>query len=404
MHNSLEEARNLLTPSPSSIPQAAGVYRFYDEKNNLLYVGKAKNLANRLNNYFTPSGTLHGRMQEVLLNAHKIDWVLTINEKEALILEAMWIRRFQPRYNIKLLDTDAFGGVVIYEDLPIPKLALWRGRRPKQGISFGPFPGVKGRDMLDTLSQSFEVRSCKETIFKRAVKQGKPCLLGEIGKCKAPCLGGENEVIHKMQSKLLVEFLKTSDQSYLNSLELEMQNLAELQEYERATIKRDHLFALQKIVANQNANLSTSLNVEALAFTSYADIGALALLSIRQGEIKSLRIFAAEVDLNLTPSQQLIQILTVSIVEEGKNALEPCLNYIGNVPLVAEEITMLGDALSLKKISYNSPKKGALANILALALRNAQESIGNLELKRNNRLSSRLEAMEQLRATLVKSD
>lgn len=400
MHNSLEEARNLLTPSPGSIPQASGVYRFYDEKDNLLYVGKAKNLANRLHNYFTLSGTLHGRMQEVLLNAHKVDWVLTVNEKEALILEAMWIRRYQPRYNIKLLDTDAFGGVVVYDELAVPKLGLWRGRRPKTGKSFGPFPGVKGREMLDTLSQSFEVRSCKETIYNRAVKQNKPCLLGEIGKCKAPCLGGENLAIHQKQSNLLIDFLRNSDQSYLNALEIEMENLAERQEYERATIKRDHLFALQKIVANQNANLNSTLDVEALAFTSYADIGALALLSIRQGEIKSLRVFAAEIDENLTASQQLIQILTVSILEEGVTSLAPCLNFIGNIPLTDLEVNLLAEIFSLSKLSYKNPKKGARANILALALRNAQESIGNLELKRNNRLSSRLDAMEQLRSTL----
>jgi len=392
-------ARERLTPPNLALPEQPGIYRFYDKEKNLLYVGKAKSIKKRLGGYFKPSGTLHGRMNEVLVNSYKVDWVACATEKEALILEALWIREHQPRYNLRLLETDAFGGLLVEKTSQGSKLSTWRGKRPKKGLSFGPYPGVRARDSVDSLISVFQVRSCKEKIFLRAQLQNKPCLLGEVGKCVAPCLSKENSLLNEERAKKLIKFLKEGDTSYQESLEQSMKDAAENQEFELAALKRDQKDTLEKIQLRQSANLNNRSSYDILVYKSEKDIAALTLLTIREGEVKSLRSFGAEYDPTLETSTQVLQLLSLVLNDEGKSPY-PTKKILSDIEFSYEEVQLLqgifeNDTLIVKKIKTTSEKKAA-----TLAILNADESLGNLELRRPARLISRVKALEDLQNAL----
>lgn len=398
----LNAAKLKLAPSPDSVPDAPGIYRFYDEKEVLLYIGKAKSLAKRVNSYFKLDTIPHGRMSEVIANAHRIDWVITATEKEALILEALWIRRYQPRYNIRLLETDAFGGVVIYTNSRVPKMGLWRGKRPSDGVSFGPFPNTRGRDALDALSSSFGIRSCNEKVFKRAELSNRPCLLGEIGKCVAPCLGQDEIKLHSIRTKAAIEFLANSDRNYLTQLQEQMENAATSQQFELAALKRDQLAALTNMLTKQSANTSVLTPIDALSYSTYEDLGALSIVSLRHGEIKSVRSFSAEIDNSLSQNEQFLQLLTLAISDEGADILPPKIILVNTI-VDLEFKNNLQSLYANEKITVKNPKSGKFADLLSIAARNSQESIGNLELKRNSKLVSRIGALQEL-ATALETD
>lgn len=397
--DNLNAAKLRLAPSLDAVPDAPGVYRFYDEKEVLLYIGKAKSLSKRVNSYFKLDNIPHGRMSEVISNALRVDWVITATEKEALILEALWIRRYQPRYNIRLLESDAFGGVVIYNKNLVPKMGLWRGKRPSDGISFGPFPNTRGRDALDALSSSFGIRSCNEKIYRRAELSNRPCLLGEIGKCVAPCLGSEQKELHQIRTNSAIEFLLKSDREYLSVLEQEMLSAAENQQFELAALKRDQLTSLVNMLTKQSANTSVLTPIDAISYVTYQDLGALSVVSLRQGEIKSVRSFSAEIDSSLSQTDQFIQILSLAVSDEGKDATMPKLLLV-DVSLSDDLKNNLRNIYNNNKLTVKNPKSGKFADLLAIAARNSQESIGNLELKRNSKLVSRIIALDDLAQAL----
>ena len=395
----LNAAKLKLAPSPDSVPDAPGVYRFYDEKEVLLYIGKAKSLAKRVNSYFKIDSIPHGRMPEVITNAKRIDWVITATEKEALILEALWIRRYQPRYNIRLLESDAFGGVVIYNKAKVPKMGLWRGKRPNDGVSFGPFPNTRGRDALDALSSSFGIRPCNEKVYNRAELSGRPCLLGEIGKCVAPCLGKEQKELHQIRTKAAIDFLAKSDRSYLTQLNQQMEKAAELEQFELAALKRDQLTSLTNMLTKQSANTSVLTPIDALSYATFEDLGALSVVSLRNGEIKSVRSFSAEIDDSLNEAEQFVQLLSLAISDEGSDSIPPKLLLVD--VLLSEDLnTNLLSIYNNDKLKIKNPKSGKFGDLLAIAARNSQEAIGNLELKRNSKLVSRIGALGELAEAL----
>ena len=400
MHKTIKDAQDYLNPNINLIPESPGVYRFYDIDNNLLYIGKAKNLRKRISNYLKENGVLHGRITEVLLNSERLDWVITKNEKESLILESKWIRELQPRYNIKLIDTDNLGGSVIYNNFATPKLSTWRGRKPIVGKVYGPFPGVKSKDMLSSLSEIFQVRTCKETIFNQARKLSKPCLLGEIGKCVAPCLGGDLELAHKDKMIRLEKFLKNSDYSYLDTIKSEMNIHADRDEFEKAKIKRDQLNSLKKILANQNISNEKRVNLDAIAYSTFKDIGSLTYLTVRRGDIKSIQTFSTEVDDSLNTATQFLQILSLAILDQPSIAVDNVKSIITNIKLETDQIKELSLITKIEGIKIYNPKRGLYKEILDIAISNSSQAIGNLELKRSSRIKSRINALNDLKEAL----
>jgi len=189
-------------PKTSEIPKLPGVYRFLDSDERVLYVGKAKNLRSRLSNYFGPLDSLHERTRRMVLSASDVKWTIVATEYEALQLEFTWIKEFQPPFNVRFRDDKSYPYLAISMGETVPRAFITRNRELKGVKYFGPYTQSWAiRDTLDSLLKVYPVRSCSAGIFQRAKRSGRPCLLAELGKCSAPCVGRISQPDHKALAK-----------------------------------------------------------------------------------------------------------------------------------------------------------------------------------------------------------
>ena len=177
-------------PKAGEIPTQPGVYRFRDKNRRVLYVGKAKNLRARLSNYFQPLRSLHERTRRMVTTAASVEWTVVASEFEALQLEYTWIKEFNPPFNVQFRDDKSYPYLAVTLGERIPRVMVTRNRNLKDARYFGPYTKVWAiRDTVDLMLKAFPVRSCSDGVYRRAELTGRPCLLGDIGKCAAPCVG-----------------------------------------------------------------------------------------------------------------------------------------------------------------------------------------------------------------------
>ncbi len=176
-------------PRPGEIPDSPGVYRFRDEHRRVIYVGKAKSLRQRLANYFQDLANLHPRTRTMVTTAASVEWTVVSTEVEALQLEYSWIKEFDPRFNVKYRDDKSYPYLAVTMNEEFPRVQVMRGHKKKGVRYFGPYGHAWAiRDTVDLLLRVFPVRTCSAGVFKNAARTGRPCLLGYIGKCSAPCV------------------------------------------------------------------------------------------------------------------------------------------------------------------------------------------------------------------------
>ncbi|MDT7741045.1 MAG: excinuclease subunit, partial [Actinomycetota bacterium] len=217
-------------PAPGSIPDSPGVYRFRDESGRVVYVGKAKSLRSRLSSYFQDIANLHPRTQTMVRTAASVDWVVVGTEVEALQLEYSWIKEYDPRFNVRYRDDKSYPWLAVTLDEEFPRAQVMRGAKRRGVRYFGPYAHAWAiRDTLDTLLRVFPMRTCSKGVFVRAGQVGRPCLLGYIGKCSAPCVGRVSEAEHRQIALDLVEFLSGQTQRFVRRLEEEMRAAAAAQ-------------------------------------------------------------------------------------------------------------------------------------------------------------------------------
>ena len=198
----------VLPAGPGSIPESPGVYRFRDARRQVIYVGKAKNLRSRLNSYFADYAGLHPRTQTMLRSAAGVDWTVVRTEVEALQLEYSWIKEFDPRFNVRYRDDKSYPYLAVTLDEEYPRVMVMRGAKRRGTRYFGPYSHAWAiRDTVDTLLRVFPVRTCSAGVFKRAGQIGRPCLLGYIGKCSAPCVGRVSEAEHRLLAEEFCDFM-----------------------------------------------------------------------------------------------------------------------------------------------------------------------------------------------------
>ena len=229
-------------PRTSDIPTEPGVYRYWDAHDQVIYVGKAKSLRARLTSYFTDPATLHERTQNMLAAAVRVDWVTVASEVEALQLEHTWIKEFDPRFNVRFRDDKSYPWLAITVNEQFPRVFVVRGERKKGVRYFGPYVQAWViRDTIDRLLRVFPVRTCSEGVFRRAKASGRPCLLGYIDKCSAPCVGRITPEDHKKLISGFASLIEGDTKSILRDLKAQMSTASEELEFERAARLRDQL-------------------------------------------------------------------------------------------------------------------------------------------------------------------
>ena len=277
-------------PAPGSIPESPGVYRFRDGRGRVIYVGKAKNLRARLNSYFADFAGLHPRTQSMLTSAAGVDWTVVGTEVEALQLEYSWIKEFDPRFNVRYRDDKSYPYLAVTMDEEYPRVMVMRGARRRGTRYFGPYSHAWAiRETVDTLLRVFPVRTCSAGVFKRAGQIGRPCLLGYIGKCSAPCVGRVSEAEHRRLAEEFCDFMAGQTARFTRRLEAEMRAAAAAEEFERAARLRDDIQALERALEKQAVVLGDGTDCDVIALAEDQLEAAVQVFYVRGGRVRGQR-------------------------------------------------------------------------------------------------------------------
>ncbi|MEU4216305.1 excinuclease ABC subunit UvrC [Actinoplanes sp. NPDC026623] len=388
-------------PAPGTIPDAPGVYRFRDPTGRVIYVGKAKSLRNRLNSYFADTWTLHARTQQMVTTAAAVDWVTVGSEVEALQLEFSWIKEFDPRFNVKYRDDKSYPFLAVTLNEEYPRLQVMRGAKRKGVRYFGPYSHAWAiRETLDLLLRVFPARTCSTGVFKRAGQIGRPCLLGYIGKCSAPCVGTVSAEQHRAIVDDFCDFMAGRTDSFVKRLERDMLDASEELEFEKAARLRDDIAALRKAMEKQTVVLGDGTDADVVAFAEDPLEAAVQVFHVRDGRVRGQRGWVVEKVEDLTTGDLVHHFCTqVYGDEHGENDVPRELL----VPALPPDAVALENWLSEhrgSRVSLRVPQRGDKRSLLETVARNAGESLARHKLRRAGDLTTRSKALDEIAEAL----
>ena len=276
-------------PKTGEIPTDPGVYRFRDEHGRVVYVGKAKNLRSRLTSYFANPATLLPKTYAMVHTAASVQWTIVGSELEALQLEYTWIKEFAPRYNLAFRDDKTYPYLAVTMGEEFPRVQVMRGERRKGTRYFGPYTAGAIRETVDTLLRVFPVRTCSPSTFKRAQQSGRPCLLGYIDKCAAPCVGRVSPEEHRQLAEEFCAFMGGEAKRFITTLEKQMAAAVAELDYERAARLRDDVIALRKVFERNAVVLAEDTSADIFAVHQDELEAAVQVFNVRAGRIRGQR-------------------------------------------------------------------------------------------------------------------
>ena len=387
-------------PRPGEIPTAPGVYRFRDERGRVIYVGKAKSLRARLNSYFQDVAGLHERTARMVTSAASVDWTVVDTEVEALQLEYTWIKEFDPRFNVKYRDDKSYPWLAVTVGEEVPGVQVMRGKQRKGVRYFGPYGHAWAiRDTVDTLLRVFPMRSCSAGVYRRAAAIGRPCLLGDIGKCAAPCVGRVTPDEHRGIVDDFMAFMAGSTSGFTKSLEHKMAAAAAEQEYELAAKYRDDLGALKRALEKQTVVLGDGTDADVLGFVDDPLEVAVQIFSVRGGRIRGQRGWIAD-KADEAPFSELVQRAIVTLYEDASAEAVPRQVLVPALPSDPEVVGELLRELRGGPVTIRVPQRGDKKRLMETVQHNAQQSMARHKLKRAGDLTARSIALEELHEAL----
>ena len=385
-------------PAPGSIPVDPGVYRFYDHRGRVIYVGKAKSLRPRLSSYFQDISALHSRTASMVTSAAKVDWVVVSTEVEALQLEYNWIKEFDPKFNVRYRDDKSYPSLAVTLNEEYPRLMVMRGAQ-KVGVRyFGPYSHAWAiRETLDLLLRVFPARTCSAGVFKRAGQVGRPCLLGYIGKCSAPCVGRVTAGEHRTIVEDFCDFMSGRTEGLMRRLEKEMKAASSAQEYELAARLRDNLGALRRAMEKQAVVLRDGTDADVVALAEDALEASVQVFHVRGGRVRGQRGWVVDKVEDVTTGDLIEQLLLQVYGGEmdiPREVLVPAL------PPDLEAITALLSEARGSGVSVRIPKRGDKRALMETVRRNAEQTLAAHRLRRGSDLTSRSKALAELQDAL----
>ena len=394
-------------PAPGEIPEAPGVYRFRDERGRVIYVGKAKSLRQRLNQYFADFTQLHPRTQAMLTTAANVDWTVVKTEVEALQLEYSWIKEFDPRFNVKYRDDKSYPYLAVTMDEEFPRVMVMRGAKRKGTRYFGPYSHAWAiRDTVDTLLRVFPVRTCSKGVFKRAGQIGRPCLLGYIGKCSAPCVKRISEEDHRLLAEDFCDFMSGQTARFIKKLTAEMREAADEEEYERAARLRDDVKALERALEKQAVVLGDGTDCDVIALAEDPLEAAVQIFYVRGGRIRGQRGWVLEKVEDVTTTD-LVERFLGQFYGEGTS---PDSNGIPREVLVPElppDPATMTQWLTARRggpVQLRVPQRGDKKALMETVARNAKEALALHKTRRASDLTTRSQALHEIQEALGLDD
>ncbi|GGQ51302.1 excinuclease ABC subunit UvrC [Couchioplanes azureus] len=388
-------------PAPGTIPDAPGVYRFRDPTGRVIYVGKAKSLRNRLNSYFADTWSLHARTQQMVTTAASVDWVTVGSEVEALQLEFSWIKEFDPRFNVKYRDDKSYPFLAVTLNEEFPRLQVMRGAKRKGVRYFGPYSHAWAiRETLDLLLRVFPARTCSAGVFKRAGQIGRPCLLGYIGKCSAPCVGSVTAEEHRAIVDDFCDFMAGRTDTFVKRLERDMLDASEQLEFEKAARLRDDIAALRKAMEKQTVVLGDGTDADVVAFAEDPLEAAVQVFHVRDGRVRGQRGWVVEKVEDLTTGDLVHHFCSqVYGDEHGENDV-PRELLVPELPPDAAALEHWLTEHRGSRVTLRVPQRGDKRTLLETVARNAGESLARHKLRRAGDLTTRSKALDEIAEAL----
>jgi len=397
-------------PAPGEIPESPGVYRFRDQRGRVIYVGKAKSLRQRLNQYFADFAGLHPRTQMMLQTAAGVEWTVVGTEVEALQLEYSWIKEFDPRFNIKYRDDKSYPYLAVTMSDEYPRVMVMRGAKRKGTRYFGPYSHAWAiRDTVDTLLRVFPVRTCSAGVFKRSGQIGRPCLLGYIGKCSAPCVKRISADEHRRLAEDFCDFMAGQTSRFASRLEAEMKQAAREEEFERAARLRDDLRALERAIEKQAVVLGDGTDCDVIALAEDQLEAAVQVFYVRGGRVRGQRGWVLDKIEEVTPAGLVEQFLGQVYADSpaGAEAINAGIPREVLVPELPPDPDTMSQWLAERRggpVSLRVPRRGDKKALLETVARNAGESLALHKTRRASDLTTRSKALNEIQEALGLDD
>jgi len=390
-------------PRPGEIPVDPGVYRFRDKDGRVIYVGKAKSLRPRLSSYFQDITALHPRTATMVRTGASVEWTVVATEVEALQLEYSWIKEFDPRFNVKYRDDKSYPFLAVTLGEEFPRAQVMRGAKRKGTRYFGPFSHAWAiRETLDLLLRVFPMRTCSAGVFKRATQSGRPCLLGYIDKCSAPCVGRVTPDEHRATAEDFCDFMAGNTTKFVRRIERQMLQASSELEFEVAARLRDDIGALNKALEKSAVVLGDGTDADVFALADDELEAAVQVFHVRGGRIRGQRGWVVEKESEDVPD--LVGHLLLQVYGGETPDAVPREVLVPELPTDADAVQAWLGTVRGSRVDLRVPQRGDKRSLMETVRRNAEQSLGRHKVARAGDLTARSQALQELQDALELED
>lgn len=385
-------------PRPGEIPTDPGVYRFRDADGRVLYVGKAKNLRQRLSNYFAPLRTLHERTRRMVTTASSVEWTVVSTDVDSLQLEYMWIKEFDPPFNVRYKDDKSYPFMAVTLGDEAPRVLVTRNRRIPGARYFGPYPKVWAvHETIDLMIKAFPIRTCSDASYKRAMQTGRPCFPGQIGKCGGPCSMTVTIEEHRAMVNDFVAFMAGGDERFTRDLRKRMLDASAAMDYEAAARYRDKLSAIEAVLGKSALVLASDEDADLFGIAEDELAAAVQHFVIRGGRVRGVRAMTIEKEIDISGAELVDQVLQRAY---GDAADVPRRILVPSLPDDAPEMEEWLRERRGKKVEIAVAQRGQRADLMRTATLNAQQALIRYKTRRTSDYVARTQALTDLQEAL----
>ena len=389
-------------PRTGEIPTDPGVYRFRDAAGRVLYVGKAKNLRQRLSNYFAPLRTLHERTRRMVTTAASVEWTVVPTDVDSLQLEYMWIKEFDPPFNVRYKDDKSYPFMAVTLGDEAPRVLVTRNRKIPGARYFGPFPKVWAvHETIDLMIKAFPIRTCSDASYKRAMQTGRPCFPGQIGKCGGPCSMTVTIEEHRAMVDDFVAFMAGGDERFTRELTKRMLAASAAMDYEAAAKYRDKLSAIEAVLGKSALVLPADEDADLFGIAEDELAAAVQHFVIRGGRVRGVRALTIEKEIDITSAELVDQVLQRAY---GEAQDVPRRILVPTLPEDAAELELWLRERRGKKVEIAVAQRGQRADLMRTATLNAQQALIRHKTRRTSDYVARTQALTDLQEALGMSE
>lgn len=387
-------------PRPGEIPTNPGVYRFRDADGRVLYVGKAKNLRARLSNYFAPLHTLHERTRRMVTTASSVEWTVVDSDVDSLQLEYMWIKEFDPPFNVRYKDDKSYPYMAITLADEAPRVIVTRNRKIRGAKYFGPYPKVWAvHDTIDLMIKVFPIRTCSDASYKKAMATGRPCFPGQIGRCGGPCSMKVTVEEHRAIVDDLIAFMSGGDQRFTKALTKRMNEASAAMDYESAALYRDRLQAIDAVLNRSALVLASDTDADLFGIAEDELSAAVQHFVIRGGRVRGVRATTIDKELDISGADLVDQVLQRTYGEASAADIPRQVL----VPVLPEDEAELEQWLCErrgKRVTIQVAQRGRKADLMRTATLNAKQALMLHKTRRTSDYTARTQALTDLQEAL----